>query len=297
MPEHTNWLATDAFAELAQITPQAARKILKAGARGAAWRGHALVVRHRLGRGGRRGLGYEVAATSLPEQMQQASTHFSGEIEVRSIESERQTIASGALVGSRWQAIEEALTHPSHSEARAESVVEAALKLGLHKRTIYRWIAQYERHGMRGLGRARAAEPGTPRVVISRQFDHAFWAGGYDEGLLLKIAETVQKALKGLWASRAEQAGATEIRRLAEFLLLEACEANGVAVDRTAVRLSRRVVERFAVYRVVNQRRNDRKAFDDFKPRIRRDWTALAPMERVVADVKASVHYRDTDIR
>ena len=50
--------------------------------------------------------------------------------------------------------------------------------------------------------------------------------------------------------------------------------------------LSRRRVERFAYYRVVNQRSNDRKAFDDAKPRIRRDWTGLAPMERVVADVK-----------
>ena len=35
-----------------------------------------------------------------------------------------------------------------------------------------------------------------------------------------------------------------------------------------------------------NQRKNDRKAFDDAEPRIRRDWTALAPMERIVADVK-----------
>ena len=38
--------------------------------------------------------------------------------------------------------------------------------------------------------------------------------------------------------------------------------------------------------RVVNQRRNDRKAYADAQPRIRRDWTQLAPMERVIADVK-----------
>ncbi|MFN9926996.1 MAG: hypothetical protein ACK53I_08670 [Phenylobacterium sp.] len=50
--------------------------------------------------------------------------------------------------------------------------------------------------------------------------------------------------------------------------------------------MSRRRVEAFAPFRIVNQRRNDRKAFDDAKPRIRRDWTGLATMERVVGDVK-----------
>ena len=40
-------------------------------------------------------------------------------------------------------------------------------------------------------------------------------------------------------------------------------------IEASALRLSRRRVERFAHYRVVNQRRNDRKAFDDAKPQIR----------------------------
>lgn len=81
----------------------------------------------------------------------------------------------------------------------------------------------------------------------------------------------------------AEQAGGTEVRRLAEFILAEACEQRGLELPASALRLSRGRVERFARYRVVNQRRNERKTFDDAKPRIRRGWTGLAPMERVVA--------------
>ena len=153
-------------------------------------------------------------------------------------------------------------------------------------RTLYRWISQYEAHGLRGLARASGCKAGERRVLVSRPFDRAFRAAGYSDDLLAQVTGQFERALKGLWASRAEQAGVTEIRRLAEFLLLELCEASGVTLPPAAVRLSRRGVERFAHYRVVNQRKNDRKAFDDAKPRIRRDWTGLAPMERVVADVK-----------
>ncbi|MDZ4372189.1 MAG: hypothetical protein U1C74_12295 [Phenylobacterium sp.] len=100
------------------------------------------------------------------------------------------------------------------------------------------------------------------------------------------VGAEIAKALKGLWASRAEVAGSAEIGRMAEFLLLEICEAKAVTLPPEAFRLSRRFVERFSNHRVVNTRRNDRKAYDDAKPRIRRDWTGLDPMERIIADVK-----------
>ncbi len=107
-----------------------------------------------------------------------------------------------------------------------------------------------------------------------------------DPLLFEEIGEELERSLKGLWASRAEAAGWREIRRLAQTLLRETCEARALRLPPVAFHLSRRRVEAFAPFRVVNQRRNDRKGFDDAKPRIRRDWTALAPMERVVGDVK-----------
>ena len=65
MTESTYWAPAEAFAELAGISPQAARTALRRAIEGYPWRGHALVVRHRLSR---RGL--EVRLSSLPTQLQ-----------------------------------------------------------------------------------------------------------------------------------------------------------------------------------------------------------------------------------
>jgi hypothetical protein len=162
----------------------------------------------------------------------------------------------------------------------------AAEAAGRSRRTVYRWLRRYEAHGVRGLARKRPSNAGQRRVLVSRPFDRAWFVQGGGQDGLQDLADDLAKAMKGLWASRAEQAGGAEVRRLAEFLLLELTEARGLRLPREAMRLSRRTVELFAGYRVVNQRRHDRKAYADARPRIRRDWTQLAPMERVIADVK-----------
>jgi len=283
--ESIGWLGTEELADLAGITPQAARAALRNGASGVTWRGHPILVRCQYGRGGRAGLAYQVALESLPDELRAVSGP-GGERASSPVAKRHCAGDQGTAIADRWMAIREALDHPPQSAQRAAAVVASAARTGRSSRTLYRWIRQHEVHGLRGLARALAPNAAAPRVMVSRQFDHALRAAGYGEDVLRDVATTVQKALKGLWASRAEHAGCTEIRRLAEFLLLEACEARNLKVKRSAVRLSRRGVERFAHFRIVNQRRNDRKAFDDAKPRIRRDWTGLQPMERVVADVK-----------
>jgi hypothetical protein len=282
------WVGADEFAALAGISLQAARRALHRGINGGTWRGHRIAVRHRLGRGGRSGVAYEVALESLPETIGPADDESVGLIsEPAGPGDPRRTVDDqAATISDRWSNIRQALKHPRHSAQRSEALSAAARDMGVTKRTLYRWTQQYEAHGIRGLARARPRNAGRPRVVVSRKFDGPFLAAGHGEAALQQIASTVHLTLKGLWASRAERAGGSEIRRMAEFLLLEACEARGLTMDWSAVRLSRRSVERFAQYRVVNQRRNDRKAFDDAKPRIRREWTALVPMERIVADVK-----------
>jgi hypothetical protein len=270
------WLTAEAFAELADISPQAARRALRQAAAGYAWRGQDLHVRLRADR--RTGGGYEVQALSLPET-------------IRSIPSplELPPIRRGAtdsLAIQRLQIATHALAKTPRSADRARAVSSAAAQCGRSQRTVNRWISNYEAHGVRGLGRRMPSNAGQPRVLVSRVFDRACRDAGHDQAVVKDVAAIVHKSLKGLWASRAERAGVNEIRRLAEFILLETCEERGLNLPKSAMRLSRRAVGRFAHYRVVNQRRNDRKAFDDAKPRIRRDWTMLAPMERIVADVK-----------
>lgn len=277
-----NWITARSFAEAAGITPQAARAALRSAQSGRLWRGRRLVVQRRLGRGGRGGLSHQVAVESLPEDVR---ARLQGCASPASSPA-RPTALLDQRTLTKLSAVETLLAHPAGSRARGLAAEHAACTYRVTSRTIYRWLARYQRHGLRGLGRVRPSNRGKRRVRISRAFDRAYRATGLPDAGLEKITAQVDQALKGLWASRAEQAGGTEVRRLAEFILTETCEQRGLEPPAAALRLSRRRVERFAHYRVVNQRRNDCKAFDDAKPRIRRDWTGLAPMERVVADVK-----------
>ena len=280
-PLERSWLSTPAFAEITGLTRQAACRALKGALSGTPWRGHQLEVRSCLTRGGRRGLAYEVARETLPPKFRSAEPAEDNYPLARPI-----IAGSDQLILKRWNAIKDIVEYSRGSSQRARTVEMAALSGCASERTLYRWIDQYEANGLRGLGRAKAANAGEPRVWVSRVFDRHFAAAGYAETLHNEITRELEKTLKGLWASRAEQAGSSEICRLAEFMLTEICEGRGVTLPMEAMRLSRSYVEQFAHYRVVNQRRNDRKAFDDAKPRIRRDWTMLAPMERIIADVK-----------
>lgn len=266
------WITSAAFAEAERISVQAARAALRAASAGRPWRGRKLEVRIAAGAGGRRGLRYQVRAQAMPASDEALKPSATAGVNPRAV------LQLGAL--------QPVLETKEGSEARAASVAQAAQMAGVSRRTVYRWLRRYEAHGLRGLHRLRPANAGKPRIAVSRPFDRAFRGAGYSPKVLSELARELQSSLRGLWASRAEQAGAAEIRRLAEHVLLELCEARDVELPKDVLRLSRRYVERFSAYRVINQRRNDRKAFDDGKPRIRRDWTGLQPMERVVADVK-----------
>jgi hypothetical protein len=276
MPSDETWLDARAFALIAEVTPQAARCALRRAVAGQPWHGSDLLVRPGPARAS-----WEVALSSLPARLQTKPLAIDY-VDVGPADA----AASPAAAQARWRTIASIVALPRRTADRQAALADAIGRSGKSRRTLLRWIARYEAHGLRGLTHARPSDAGRPRVFVSRPFDRAFFAAGYDKAVLINIAAAVRANLKGLWASRAEHAGAREIERLAEFLLSEICQAHKVSLPATAMRLSRRMVERFAHFRVVNQRRNDRKAFDDARPRIRRDWTALAPMERVVADVK-----------
>ena len=267
------WIDAAAFAELEGVSIQAARAALRAAWQGAAWRGRRLEVRVAPSRGGRGGLRYQVKAPSpAAAQLAHSENSYRAAVDRRSAD--------------RLAAVQQVLAASETSAQRGAAVAQAAMSAGVDKRTVYRWLKRYEAKGVRGLGRLRPSNAGRPRIAVSRRFDRALREAGYPEALLTEVAHELQRGLRGLWSSRAEQAGGAEIRRLAEHMLTEICEAKGLRLPPEAARLSRRYVERFSAYRVVNQRRNDRRGFDDAKPRIRRDWTGLLPMERIVADVK-----------
>jgi hypothetical protein len=274
------WISSEALAQVAGITVQAARSALRRARDGIPWRGHKLEVSLSPGRGGRGGVAYQVAAETLPTELLNSLSDIGPAPTRRAVHGQEEKIRR------RWTTVAEAVIQRHGSQAREAAIDDAAAATGHHRRTIERWISRYEAHGLRGLAHRRPTNAGRPRVHISRKSDSRLRALGLGERALKELATELDESLKGLWASRAAHAGSREIGRLAVFLLRERCEAQGLIVSEQDLSSSRRRVERFAHFRVVNQRKNDRKAFDDGKPRVRRDWTELAPLERVVADVK-----------
>lgn len=279
------WIGAVEFAALAGLSRQGAGKALRhALYDGRPWRGTALAVRPSRGRGGRSGLSYQVSLSSLSEALERPLSDAPWP-DHREIVHRRTVDTSDARMGERLDLVLTVLEHPARTGARAAAVDNAAARAGVSVRTVERWAADYERSGISGLCRRKPANAGQARVVVSRPFDKAFRAAGYPEAELAELGRAVEASLKGLWASRAEIAGWAQVQGHAEFMLLEACEAAGFALAPAALRLSRRHVERFAAFRIVNVMRTDRKRFDDNKPRIRRDWTGVAPMDCVIADV------------
>ncbi len=250
---HSQWLQTSEFAELAGISRQAAAKALRVTLSGGLWRDGRLEVRRVPGRGGRKGTTYQVALESLPSELRQSPAPLPVDDGWRS----NRTTSGNATIAKRLATISPSLEQARGSRARALAIAKTAIQSSVSERTIYRWVDRYEAYGIRGLARAKPNNAGERRVVVSRDFDRAFFAAPGSLEQLRAVATQLQQAIKGLWASRAEAAGVTEVRRLAEFQLIEICEAQGLAIPRTAIRLSRPYVERFAHYRVVNQRQPD----------------------------------------
>ena len=185
MTESTYWAPAEAFAELAGIFPQAARTALRRAIEGHCWRGHALVVRHRLGR---RGL--EVRLSSLPTQLQTSNGDRGNQ--APNIPT-RPSMRTPSELDARRLTLRDALAHPRRSPQRAAAVHALANRTGRSPRTLYRWLDRYETHGVAGLARSRSAKLGAPPVLVSRAFDRACRAAGHDETVVKDIAETVTR--------------------------------------------------------------------------------------------------------
>ncbi len=154
-------------------------------------------------------------------------------------------------------------------------------------RTVQRHVREYNLHGLEGLMRKRPSSAGQTRCAVSAKFDRAFIAAGHPPALLEELGHFVDEKIAGLWKSREADAGENDLRQLAGFLLWERCAELAVNMPLPACQeIGRRRIRSLRKYRIVNTRNNDAKAFRDTLPAISRTWTALAPMELVVADVK-----------
>lgn len=289
------WLSAPRFGQIAGITRRAAMSALARAAQGQPWRGSHLETRQVYGRGGKSGLSYQVSLRSLSEALERPLVE-AWETSPLSIAPERKPafrpMASrqDARLGELLAVIPEVHATETGSKARGTAVKAAAARLGVDARTVQRMVVAYDFHGPTGLGRKKPSDAGEPRVLVSRQFDAAYRAAGYDESGLAELGRWVPGEIKGTWVHGGDIKTA-KVARTVEQSLKEECRKRGYDLAAAALRIPHSRVKQFIGHRVADTYRNDRRKYHDSRPWQPRLWTCYPPMECVFGDV------HPTDVR
>lgn len=305
------WISTEDFQQVTGLPERTARWRIRRAFQGNQSHAFPLEVRATRGRGGRSGVRYEVALSSLSEDAQRLYRSAHPDIDVCtvlcseprhtsetacsagraiSIEASAFKVApnQGERIARKWRIIEDVVQHPRGSSERAAEIDRASQKWRVPVRTIQGWITKFERAGgdINALGRARPANAGIARIAVSRKFDGAFVAAGHSTDELAELGEIVTTLIKRGWTSPAQRAGWKAVRREVVTAFKRELAARGVELPAKALHLSQRRIMEAQHYRIVDIRANDRKRYDDMKPRIRRDNSQFEPMAQIVMDVK-----------
>ena len=188
---------------------------------GAAWHGHLLIVRNVSGRGGKSGLRYEVLLSSLPEPFQKAFMGEDHEPDTSAIIAHvlpPKFVAAPnqkATQAERYRTLRLIMETERGTAERRTAVFDASKHHDVPVRTIYRWIAQCEKHGWdtAALGRKAPTDSGKQRVWVSREFDRHFRAAGYAHSDLEDVAEWLERQIAGWWQSPVGRAGWKRVTR------------------------------------------------------------------------------------
>ncbi len=279
--------------DLADLAGTSRRAIEKA-ARNAllhsgAWRGSRLAVREIAGRGGRAGISYEVSVASLPADLQER-------YRLQQLEpSAPIAVGREAQIERSWllQIIRPALAHEKHSRARGAAIRDIVSRehvdprgqiVLLGRRSLERWIDQYERHGLAGLGRRSRSDRGQKKVLISRRWDAGV---PFSTEVKQHIADELLAIVRRAIADRG-RAGALEVDLASHELCRLTVEAGFKPAQRVLEALCMVPLDWIKVehrkYRRLYQLRNDRKRLEDNSPAVRRSG-APRPMDVVYGDV------------
>ena len=301
-----SWLPATTFAALAGIGARSASRILRACHDGRPWRGRQLEVRRVRGqRGGASGGVYEVRADSLPEGLREGCgenvpARPEAPPEPASAPAPRQAgdqMAEFKL--SVIQAVYGLMALGDGKDLAIRSVCrEAVYPCGARRgkpvarKTVYDWLAAYERGGMAGAVRKRRDDAGRLRVTISREWD----ALVPDSDLREAIQRKLIRRIKGEWHSGTPSVATIQFNVRPDLMRMTREAAPGVPLDvlRSACLVPPPFIRQSRHHRNVALYRNDAGRFAaDIEPRARRDRSHLKPMEWVAADV----HHFDILIR
>jgi len=193
-----------------------------------------------------------------------------------------------AQMRERLAIIEDAMVHPPRSPERTAELERAAAKHKVHVRTLQRWLHNIEKCGgdVGALANQRPRNSGARRVIVSRKFDKAWRDKSYPEDALASLGDWVGEEIESWWQSPAQRAGWRRVQLEVQTALVLECQDRGFPLHKRFCALSKRRIMTASYHRIVDIRANDRKRYDDAKPRIRRDNSKFAPMEQIVMDVK-----------
>ena len=284
------WISTVQLASIAKITRRAASKVALNAERGINWRGHALCVRvvPAPAGGGAAGRRCEFRVTSLPPGLQAA---FYGS------QKSLQLSLKLDAAGDADRAWKEALlspalkTEPGTPERRAavRTIIAAehirrGQRITVPERTVQRWLAEFDKHGLGGLTRKKRTDAGKSAVVLSRSWDAA--TKHLSDGVRKRIAAELAQRRRNLWGNGFSY---IDVKRLSSEFLADATADAGTNLSdaelRAACELPKHVVEIDRDVRDVHEYRTDRKSWDDKRPRMALTSDGLAPMQIVYGDV------------
>lgn len=192
----------------------------------------------------------------------------------------------------RLAVIQPALDFAKGSRARGRAITEIAARLHVHpsgmekrvpRRTVARWIEDYEREGMAGLTRKKPKHVGQRITILFRAWDRAVLLDDADKA---GIAHALLKYIRGLVKAGQPQ---QVIRILASHKLAKLTARAGYdpgfdTLEKICL-VPLHLIARERQLRKVHRFNSDRKAYEDARPRIKRSRDGLLPGDVIVGDV------------
>ncbi|WP_244463354.1 Mu transposase C-terminal domain-containing protein, partial [Acetobacter orleanensis] len=281
---------SNAFARLANISPQAARAIARKALSGAAWRGKTLSVAVTTGKGGSSGKRYLIDRTSLPEEINSTLIVDNNSLKSPSIDTNHRLTLVLRIMASGKRG----------SAERAQCIREIARKFpkshdrqssGVSERTLRGWVSSYEKEGLCGLHRGHRADRGSSRVVAWRAWDRAMTEAGVCQEDQQKIAKELDRFVRSYWAH-----GASSVYKI-QMLMQPRCQdiatRTGIASDSSILKQICWVPKNFVDKkerkraRLIHTKKHDAGGYaSNAEPRITRTRDGLLPMDMVAADVR-----------
>ncbi|WP_275783567.1 hypothetical protein [Pararhizobium gei] len=280
----SNWLSTNQFAELAGIADRNAVKALNRSVNGKPWNGYALQVREIPGVGGKSGLQYEVALSSLPQALQDRYHETYAPLENDRATSEKAT----RLREFRYSVIRPVIDLPHKSTGRGKIVREIVSRehlspdgqfITITEKTFYNWLKAHETGGVAALARKVDKRKGQKLVRVSARWDRGV---RLPEDVKLRIAIDLRDYVRALHKNLESR---SNIIAKASRDLLRWTQDAGFNATAELCRVPEPFVRAESSFRKAGTFKKDRKAHEDKRPRIRRAAGLLDPMEIVFGDV------------